>query len=125
MARPIERFPTELLDLITADLSLEEFRSLRLSCKAVSVSSIHAFGIRFFSTLTCAITSRSLENLVAISKHVEFSSTLRALDFVPDVPTGDGAAAGRRLNAWCPYTPLVKRHKAIIVHHGFYQRFME
>ncbi|KAF2493263.1 hypothetical protein BU16DRAFT_75241 [Lophium mytilinum] len=89
MATSIEKIPTELLDLITSDLSLEEFSSLRLSCKAVYASSLHSFGIAFCSKRVCILTLPSLENIVSISKHVEFGSTMRELDFAADVRPED------------------------------------
>ncbi|KAF2812640.1 uncharacterized protein BDZ99DRAFT_270558 [Mytilinidion resinicola] len=85
----IEKLLTELLDLITDDLSLDDFSSLRLSCKTVYASSLHSFGITFFSERVCILSLPSLGNIVSISKHGKFGSTMRELDFVADVPPED------------------------------------
>lgn len=140
MPTPIERLPTEVLDLITNELILSEFSSFRLSCRAVYLSSLHSFGTRFFSSWICFTRPKSLGELLDISKHEEFSTRVTSLHLmVPWIWSEDQLAIARETCAAPPLTPPtrynrarwqikqdeIERHTATLASHEFCQRLLQ
>ncbi|OCK75672.1 hypothetical protein K432DRAFT_465202 [Lepidopterella palustris CBS 459.81] len=80
MAPNLDNIAVELLDIITSTLSLEDFCSLRLTCKSVYATSLRSFAFIFFSSKICHLNFNSLELLTQVSRHVEYSQAIRSLD---------------------------------------------
>lgn len=69
MAAPLPALPEELIEQVVGYLHLDDLNRFRLTCKSISLKSLHFFGSAHFHTLKTNLTRRSLEKLDLISKH--------------------------------------------------------
>ncbi|KAH7130509.1 hypothetical protein B0J11DRAFT_578041 [Dendryphion nanum] len=78
--------PTEMVEAVADNLSLIEFRQLRLVCSSLQQQSLHQFRERFFRQKTLAWEVESFESLLQVTKHPYFGKSIRHL-IIESTPT--------------------------------------
>ena len=92
--------PVELIEYILAELDLADLCSLRLTCKEISLKTLHHFGSTHPATLRTNLSQTSLEQLEQLSRHKQLMYYVQTLllkgERVDDNELGRGFARNRR-----------------------------
>ncbi|QKD57824.2 uncharacterized protein FOBCDRAFT_165303 [Fusarium oxysporum Fo47] len=73
--------PEDVIHSVAELLPVNDFFSLRLSCRRLNAMSLHAFIRVYFQTRYVMIEEHSLQTLISISQHETFGPAVRALGF--------------------------------------------
>ncbi|KAF2147580.1 uncharacterized protein K452DRAFT_293973 [Aplosporella prunicola CBS 121167] len=76
---PLETLPTEIVCRITDNLDIEDFQSLRLTCKEVEAKSVYSFGKCFLENVELYFIRDDLRTLVNISRSTKFAGSILVL----------------------------------------------
>ncbi|KAI3570716.1 hypothetical protein IWW34DRAFT_710604 [Fusarium oxysporum f. sp. albedinis] len=73
--------PEEVIHSVAELLPVDDFFSLRLSCRRLNAMSLHAFIRVYFQTRYVMLEEHSLQTLISISQHETFGPAVRTLGF--------------------------------------------
>jgi len=73
------KFPVEIIQLVADQTTTQDLGSLRLTCKVIEKILFDRFATEFFAVRQICLHPISVQNLVDISNHPEFSKAIRKL----------------------------------------------
>ncbi len=107
---PLLRLPPEIFGYITRDLELHDLRRFRLACRDVNRAVMPTFSRKGFNRVCVMLHQRSLEILVAISRHPDFGPAVKTLAIT--------------LEHW-PRHPHIKEASKVVRHQQAYSVILE
>lgn len=76
----LSAMPQEIVDQICSYLDRSDLINIRQTCSRLTIKSMRQFGLDVFTTVQITLTTKSLQDLVKISEHEQFSRCVRRLE---------------------------------------------